>query len=103
MDLNNQTLVFKLNFDNQDVFNDKLDKNKQIFRNFIADLRDVDSSVLEDIKEKLCSFGEQVYINKGSFIIVSTISFDERLNIVPTLQEAYDFIEMEEIERQLDV
>ena len=28
--------------------------------------------------------------------------FDETLNIVPTLQEAQDFIEMEEIERQLE-
>ena len=29
--------------------------------------------------------------------------FDENLNIVPTLQEAYDFIDMEEIERQLEL
>ena len=27
----------------------------------------------------------------------------DNLNIVPTLQEAYDFIDMEEIERQLNI
>jgi hypothetical protein len=35
-------------------------------------------------------------------VVVSNYSFDETLNIVPTLQEAQDFIEMEEIERQLE-
>jgi hypothetical protein len=34
--------------------------------------------------------------------VVSKYSFDDTLSIVPTLQEAQDFIEMEEIERQLD-
>ena len=31
------------------------------------------------------------------------IPTDEDLNIVPTLQEAYDFIDMEDIERQLEL
>ena len=28
--------------------------------------------------------------------------FDDELVIVPTIQEAYDYIEMEELERQLE-
>ena len=39
---------------------------------------------------------------KGSFVIVCSTSFSEELNIVPTMQEAFDYIEMEEIERQLN-
>ena len=39
---------------------------------------------------------------KGSFVIVSDYIFDETLNIVPTLQEAFDVIELEEIERELN-
>jgi hypothetical protein len=34
---------------------------------------------------------------------VCEFSFDDSLSIVPTLQEAYDFIEMEEMERQLEI
>ena len=39
---------------------------------------------------------------KGSFVIVCDFSFDDSLTIVPTLQEAYDYIEMEEIQRDLN-
>lgn len=43
--------------------------------------------------------------NKHSFVIVaSDIDFNkvsDKINVVPTLQEAYDIIEMEEIERDL--
>ena len=44
--------------------------------------------------------------NKKSFVIVSdAVSYDDipdELVVVPTLQEAFDVIEMEEIERDLD-
>jgi hypothetical protein len=39
----------------------------------------------------------------GSFVIVCEFSFDDELTIVPTLQEAYDYIEMDEMERQLEL
>lgn len=42
--------------------------------------------------------------NKRSFVIVADIDFDEiddALVVVPTLQEAFDLIEMDEIERDL--
>ena len=70
--------------------------------NFIADMSDVTSEVVELIKNNLITFGQSIDSKKSSFIIVSTHQFDENLNIVPTMQEAFDYIEMEEIERQLD-
>ena len=70
--------------------------------NFIADMSDVTSEVVEFIKNNLITFGQSIDPKKSSFVIVSTHQFDENLNIVPTMQEAFDYIEMEEIERQLD-
>ena len=70
--------------------------------NFIADMSNVTIEVVEFIKNNLITFGRSIDPKKGSFVIVSTHQFDEKLNIVPTMQEAFDYIEMEEIERQLD-
>ena len=70
--------------------------------NFVADMSDVTAEVIEIIKNNLITFGQSIDSKKGSFIIISTHQFDENLNIVPTMQEAFDYIEMEEIERQLD-
>jgi len=70
--------------------------------NFIADMSDVTAEVIKIIKNNLITFGQSIDSKKGSFVIVSTHQFDEDLNIVPTMQEAFDYIEMEEIERQLD-
>lgn len=45
--------------------------------------------------------------SKKSFVIVTNeVSYEEvaeALTVVPTVQEAYDIIEMEEIERDLDI
>ena len=97
--MNNNTLVFRLT-ENNDF--SKLNISKEV-RNFIADLTDVQSDVYELLIDKFITFGKITYANKGSFVIVSNVSFSDELNIVPTIQEAYDFIDMEEIERQLDV
>ena len=99
MSVNDNILVFSLTNLNQ--FEDIRLTNSN--KKFIADFRDVDLEILKAISEKLCNFGDQVYANAGSFIVVSEYSFSAELNIVPTLQEAYDFIEMEDIERQLDI
>ena len=93
------TVVFKIS-DKNDF--SKLNFSKNV-NNFIADLSDVDISVIDLLKDKFITFEKIVYKNKGSFVIVCSINFDEDLNIVPTLQEAYDFIDMEEIERQLEL
>ncbi|TMM32001.1 hypothetical protein FDT66_00615 [Polaribacter aestuariivivens] len=48
---------------------------------------------------------EQKNENGTSFVIINTVvnvdDFPENLNIVPTLQEAEDILEMENIEREL--
>ena len=72
-------------------------------KNFIADLRDVDLATIDKIKDKFITFDRSVSNKKGSFVIVCQFSFNDKLTIVPTLQEAYDYIEMEEIERQLNI
>ena len=97
--MNNNTLVFRLTEKND--FS-KLNISKEV-KNFIADLTDVQSNVYELLIDKFITFGKITYSNNGSFVIVSNVSFSDELNIVPTIQEAYDFIDMEDIERQLDV
>ena len=97
MNIADSTLVFKLgennNFDNLNITAE--------IKNFIADLSGVSSVVAESIKEKFITFDDSISKMKGSFVIVCDFSFDDALTIVPTLQEAYDYIEMEEMERQL--
>ncbi len=99
MNIEEKTLVFKLgknnNFSNLNV-------NSEI-KHFIADLRGVGVDVAESIRNKFITFGKSISEINGSFVIVCEFSFDENLTIVPTLQEAYDYIEMEEIERQLEI
>ena len=70
--------------------------------NFVADMSNVTAEVIELIKNNLITFGQSIDPKEGSFVVVSTHQFEENLNIVPTIQEAFDYIEMEEIERQLN-
>ena len=96
--INGHTLVFTLSgnnsFENITITDEIL--------NFIADLSDVEINTLNSIKNNLIKFGVSVSKNKGTFVVVSKYSFYDTLNISPTLQEEQNFIEMEEIERQLD-
>jgi hypothetical protein len=57
--------------------------------------------VAKSVSEKFLTFDKSISLTNGSFVIVCNFSFDQNLTIVPTLQEAYDYIEMEEIEREL--
>ena len=97
MNIQQNTLVFKLGADNN--FSD-LNITSEV-KHFIADLRGVDIDLINNIKDKFITFDESINKENSSFLIVCDFSFDDDLKIVPTLQEAYDFIEMEEIERQL--
>ena len=98
MNFQESTLVFRLGDDNN--FSD-LNITSDI-KHFIADLSGVTLEVAKSVTEKFLTFDKRISLTKGSFVIVCNFSFDENLTIVPTLQEAYDFIEMEEIERQLE-
>ena len=97
MNAHESTLVFRLSDSNNFSELGKADKIK----NFIADLRGISPDLADNIKNKFITFEQSIIESNGSFVIVCEFSFDENLTIVPTLQEAYDYIEMEEIERQL--
>ncbi|MAW31506.1 MAG: hypothetical protein CMD15_06455 [Flavobacteriales bacterium] len=99
MNIKENTIVFKI--DNENNFADF--NAKKNVTNFIADLSGISLDVAESIKNKFITFDKTISEINGSFVIVCDFSFDENLNIVPTLQEAYDYIEMEEIERQLNL
>ena len=96
--INSHTLVFTLS-ENNSFENSTISDG---VNNFIADFSAIDIHTLHSIKNNLTKFEASVSKNKGTFVVVSKYSFDETLNIAPTLQEAQDFIEMEEIERQLN-
>ena len=99
MNLQETTLVFKLGEDNN--LSDL--KITAEIKHFIADLRGVTPKVAENIKDKFIIFANSISKINGSFVIVCEFSFDEELTIVPTLQEAHDYIEMDEMERQLEL
>tara|TARA_B100000700_G_C14969030_1_gene820337 strand:+ start:930 stop:1238 length:309 start_codon:yes stop_codon:yes gene_type:complete len=98
--LNGNTLIFKISEKGEIG---KLNISGNDVTNFVADMTDVRMEVIKVIKNKLITFAQSIDPKKGSFIVVSKYQFDDGLNIVPTLQEAFDYIEIEEIERQLDV
>ena len=97
--MNKNTLVFKISDEND--FS-KLNASQNI-TNFIADLSSLRNDMHKLLINNFTKFEKYVSANNGSFVIVSNVNFDDNLNIVPTLQEAYDFIDMEEIERQLNL
>jgi len=99
MDLQEKTLVFKINKDSN-LSNLKI--NSEI-KHFIADLRGVNPELTENIKDKFIIFANSISKMSSSFVIVCEFSFDDELTIVPTLQEAYDYIEMDEMQRQLEL
>ena len=99
MNITENTLVFKLGTDNN--FSDL--KITTEIKHFIADLEGVSVEIAESIKDKFITFAGSISKTKGSFVIVCEFSFDEELTIVPTLQEAYDYIEMDEMARQLEL
>jgi hypothetical protein len=97
--MNNNTLVFKIS----DVNDFSRLNPSQNITNFIADLSSLRNDMHKLLINNFTKFEKYVSANNGSFVIVSNVIFDENLNIVPTLQEAYDFIDMEDMERQLNL
>jgi len=99
MNLQATTLVFKLGEDNN--FSDL--KITSEIKHFIADLRGLSPELAENIKDKFIIFASNISKMNGSFVIVCEFSFEEELTIVPTIQEAYDYIEMDDMQRQLEL
>lgn len=59
------------------------------------------AEVSEDKLRNFTNFGKNI-VGKNSFVIICQMDFSEEFPVVPSLQEAFDVIELEEIERQLD-
>ena len=70
-------------------------------RHLILDLSEF-SEVSQEKLKNFINFGNDV-VEKNSFVIIHQMVFSEDFPIVPTLQEAFDLIELEEIERQLNL
>ncbi len=86
-------------------FSDFINKTDTFLdKNVILDLSFLDDVTLKNI----ASFAQVAKVfkqQKKSFVVVAiNIDFNKistKINVVPTLQEAFDVIEMEEIERDL--
>lgn len=74
--------------------------------NIILNLLSISNVSAKDLLE-FSPFNKSHKKAKKSFVIVSgTVNFnevDDALVVVPTLREAYDIVEMDEIERDLDL
>lgn len=83
-----------------------LKERGQLFENYnlVLDLQEVENLNNEKLLN-LLPFSEEHKERKKSFVVVTTeVSIDnvpEELSVVPTLGEAEDLIQMEEIEREL--
>lgn len=100
----NNNIVFKKSSDELDVFIDKIMDQKTLFKdkNVVIDLENISLRPSQIISFE--DLAEVQRLQKKSFVIVAEIDFDEideNIIVVPTLQEAFDVIEMEEIERDL--
>ena len=51
---------------------------------------------------KFTTFGKNI-VKNNSFVMISNLPPQEEYMVVPSIQEAFDIIEMEEIERQLNI
>ena len=98
MNLHKNTVILTLSKDS--TFNEIKVSNE--VSNFIINVENIDDSLFQDIRNKLLTFGNKVKNLGGSFVVVSNSIKDVDFDIIPSIQEAYDFIEMEEIEKQLN-
>lgn len=100
----NGIVVFKKSSEDFTDFVEKIIDQPNEFKdkNIVIDLEEISLRPSEIIPfEKLSVIQKK---QKKSFVIVADIDFDEvseEIIIVPTLQEGFDIIEMEEIERDL--
>ncbi|MDY8135762.1 ribonuclease Z [Aquimarina sp. 2201CG5-10] len=73
--------------------------------NIIVNLFSLKQISVDDINEFLLVSNKHKASGRSFVIVTDKISYDEvseEITIVPTLQEGYDLVEMEEIERDLD-
>ena len=100
----NNNIVFKKISEEINGFVDKILDQKTLFKdkNVVIDLEDISLRPSQIIEFE--ELAEVQRLQKKSFVIVADIDLDEideNIIVIPTLQEAFDVIEMEEIERDL--
>ncbi|RKR08098.1 hypothetical protein CLV91_2868 [Maribacter vaceletii] len=102
----NTTIVFQENI-TLNVFLDNLNKEYSKINkdNIIVNLFSFDAITANDVLEFLHLSNNHRALKKSFVLVTNKVSYDdvpEELCVVPTIQEAKDIIEMEEIERDLD-
>jgi hypothetical protein len=70
-------------------------------KHLILDLHDIMEHNSTDLL-KFTTFGKNI-VKNNSFVMVSNLPPQEEYMVVPSIQEAFDIIEMEDIERQLNI
>ncbi len=70
-------------------------------KHLILDLHDIIGLNSTDLL-KFTTFGKNI-VKNNSFVMVSNLPPLEEYMVVPSIQEAFDIIEMEDIERQLNI
>lgn len=100
----NNVVVFKKSSEDFTSFAEKIIDQPNVFKdkNIIIDLEETALRPSEIIPFEAIAVIQKK--QKKSFVIVADIDFDEvseEIIVVPTLQEGFDIIEMEEIERDL--
>jgi hypothetical protein len=70
-------------------------------KHLILDLHDIMELNSTDLL-KFTTFGKNI-VKNNSFVMISNLPPQEEYMVVPSIQEAFDIIEMEEIERQLNI
>ena len=100
----NNTIVFKRITEDIEVFAQKILDEPTLFKgkNILIDLEEIALRPSQIIPfEPLAVLQRE---QKKSFVLVADVDFDEiveEIIVVPTVQEGFDIIEMEEIERDL--
>jgi|AOAMet_48_BLW_10_2_1038533.scaffolds.fasta_scaffold45470_2 hypothetical protein len=70
-------------------------------KHLILDLHDIMELNSTDLL-KFTTFGKNI-VKNNSFVMISNLPPQEEYMVVPSIQEALDIIEMEDIERQLNI
>lgn len=100
------SVLFKLEIDdNFDDFKCQISSSKYFNLHFIIDLRSLKINKFNEFIDLLFYLSKKQKLQNKSFVVISSNN-DEKLNklvLLPTLEEALDFIQLEEIERDLNI
>ena len=95
--MNSNIKIFNIENKEEFLLNFKSIKRNTTF-NIIITLNFND---FDNIIEKLFELSNLLSQNNKSFVLVNSIFHNENICVVPTVREAHDIIEIEEIERDL--